>query len=496
MHLLVGSCQNKDETMMAKLSGFQYKLMGALIAAEVLSTFEVSMAFAALRFMIEDFGSPSAVGWTITAFLLSGAVSAAVFGRLGDMFGRRRVLLLVIGLSVTGSLIASFWPTLTGVIIGRIVQGAAGGIFPLCVGILREQIAPKALPFYLGILSAILTVSGGLGLLAGGVLVDTFTWHWIFYANAAVGIIAWLVVLAWVPQGTASGAVAGTNYLGGILFIPAVVMIMLGLKKSAEWGWGDSMTLLLMGGGLLFLFAWVWSELRASQPLMQIRLLQHREITLVILCAALLGLTWNQFQQIWSILLQQPVETGSGLGLSATMSGLLLQPQTLMAFVGGPVAAWFSLRFGIRTSMAVGALVLSGCWLAAIVDHRSISFIVVLMILMGLSSSFLFAMLPIIIARVVPSERTSEVTGMMTVVRGTATGIGAQVVAYLLSVSTVTLADGSGQFPDQFSYTLAMGYIAAGIFLVFLCYLFLSKPEANTTTCSSSVAAERQQSIS
>lgn len=462
---------------MAQSEGFKYKLMGALVAAEVLSTFEVSMAFAALRFMIEDFGSPSAVGWTITAFLLSGAVSAAVFGRLGDMFERRRVLLIVIGLSVLGSLIASFWPTLIGVIIGRIIQGAAGGIFPLCVGILREQVEPKSLPLYLGMLSAILTVSGGLGLLAGGVLVDHFTWHWIFYANAAVGIAAWIIVYAFVPRGSASGAAAGTNYLGGMLFIPAIVMIMLGLKKSTEWGWDSSLILLLMGGGLLFLCAWIWSELRSSQPLMEIRLLKNREITLVVLCAALLGLTWNQFQQIWSILLQQPVETGAGLGLSASMAGLLMQPQTLMAFIGGPIAGWFSLRYGIRSSMAFGALLLSSCWLVAMFYYGSVPFIVGLMIVMGASSSFLFAMLPIIIARVVPAERTSEVTGMMTVVRGTATGIGAQVVAYLLSISTVSLADGGGQFPDSFSYAVAMGYIAAGVFLVFICYLFFSKSD-------------------
>lgn len=464
--------------MTTTLKNFNYSLMGALIAAEILSTFEVSMAFAALRFMIEDFGSPAAVGWTITSFLLSGAVSAAVFGRLGDMFERRKMLLIVIALCTTGSLIASVWPSLTGVIVGRIVQGAAGGIFPLCAGILREQVDTKALPIYLGTLTAILTVSGGLGLLAGGLLVDHLTWHWIFYTNAAVGVLAWLAVFIFVPRGSASGATAGTNYLGGLLFVPAVVMIMLGIKKSTEWGWGDGKTQLLMIAGVFFLITWIWSELRASVPLMHIRLLKNRQIMLVILCAGLLGLTWNQFQQIWSILLQQPVETGAGLGLSASMSGLVLQPQTIMALVGGPVAGWLVIRRSIRFSMSIGTLILSASWVAAMLHHDSIPFIIFLMICMGISSAFLFAMLPIIIARVAPLDRTSEVTGMMTVVRGTATGIGAQVVAYLLSVSTVPLPDGTGSFPDHFSYQLAMGYIAAGIFMVFLLYLIMSEAEA------------------
>ncbi|MYM62358.1 MFS transporter [Pseudomaricurvus sp. HS19] len=459
---------------MLTFKNFQYKLVAALVAAEILSTFEISMAFAALRFMIQDFGSPSAVGWTITAFLLSGAVSAAIFGRIGDMYGRKRVLLLVLAISVTGSLIASLWPTLSGVIIGRIVQGAAGGIFPLCAGILREQVDSKVLPIYLGILSAILTVSAGLGLLVGGLLVDTFTWHWIFYVNAAIGIFAWFAVAVGVPTGARSKLESGTNYLGGILFVPAVVMIMLGLKKSGDWGWDNAGTLGLVAGGLIVGTGWVWSELRASKPLMHIRLLKNRELLLVVLCAALLGLTWNQFQQIWSILLQQPVATGEGLGLSASMSGLILQPQTLMALVGGPVAGWFAIRYGIRISMAFGTLLLSASWVAAAINHTSIPFILLLMVTMGISSAFLYAMLPIIIARVAPMDRTSEAIGMMTVVRGTASGIGAQVVAGLLTVSTVADPQGGGFFPDRFSYQLAMGYIAGGIFIVFVLYLFLS----------------------
>lgn len=455
------------------------------MAAEILSTFEVSMAFAALRYMIDDFGSPAAVGWTITAFMLSGAVCAAVFGRVGDMFGRRRVLMIVISISIAGSLLASFWPTFTGVLIGRILQGAAGAVFPLCAGILREQVDAKGLPIYLGTLTAILTISGGLGLLVGGILVDHLTWHWIFYANAAVGFVALLAVWAWVPSGSATGGQRGTNYLGGLLFVPAIVMVMLGLNKSTEWGWADEKTIALMVGGILLLAAWIISELRAKVPLMHVRLLKNREILLVVLCAALLGLTWNQFQQIWSILLQQPVATGAGLGLSASMSGLILQPQTLMALVGGPLAGWLVIRYGIRLGMTLSAFVLSLCWFAAMVQHNSIPFIVLLMLIMGITSTVLYAMLPIIIARVAPAERTSEVTGMMTVVRGTATGIGAQVVAYLLTVSTTTLPGSTGNFPDNFSYMLAMGYIASGIFAVFLLYLLLS------TAPGKPVAAER-----
>lgn len=462
--------------MKAGMGTFKYKLTSAMIAAEVLSTFETAMIFAALRFMIEDFGSPGAVGWTITSFLLAASVSAAIFGRLGDMYDRRKMLLLVIGFSIVGSVIAGSASTLAGVIVGRIIQGGAGAVFPLCVGILREQVEAKSLPIYLGILTAILSVSGGLGLFLGGVLVDNFAWQSIFYANALVGVIAWVAVYYLIPPSKGSNAVApGTNFIGGLLFVPGLVCCLLAINKSTAWGWMSLQTLSLLAVGVIFLVSWVRSELNAKEPLLNIRLLLNREILLVNLTAAILGLTWNQFTQFWSILLQQPTATGAGLGLSASVSGLVLQPQTLMAFIGGPLAGWFYIRHGTRSSMVVGATVLALAWIAAMFKHDTIPFIIMLMIFMGLSSAFLYAMLPIILAREAPIERTSEVAGMMTVVRGTATGIGAQIVAFLLSSSTVPAPDGTGNFPDSFAHGLTMGYIAAGSVLVVVMYLFFSK---------------------
>lgn len=125
--------------------------------------------------------------------------------------------------------------------------------------------------------------------------------------------------------------------------------------------------------------------------------------------------------------------------------------------------------------MVFGSLVLSASWGAAMFYHQSIPFIVLLMVFMGVTSAFLYAMLPIVIAQEAPPERTSEVTGMMAVVRATATSVGAQVVAYLLSTSTVTAPDGNGNFPDSQAYMITMGYIAGGIFLVCLMYLVFSR---------------------
>lgn len=447
------------------------KVIFAMIIAEILATIEITMIYAALRFMVEDFGSPDAIGWTITGFFLVSAVSAALCGRLGDMFDRRLLLLIVIALSVLGSMIAGSTATLAGVILGRTIQGSAGAIFPLCIGILREHIEQRSLPMYIGILTAIMTVSGGMGMMLGGLIVDHLTWHWIFYSNALIGVIAWICVYLFVPSSKPGKAEPGTNFLGGILFAPGVACLLFAIRKVQDWGWNDLLTLSMLATGTILVIVWIRSELRAKVPLLNIRLLLNRDILLANVATALFGLTWMQFGQTWSLLLQQPTETGAGLGFSASFAGLIMQPQTIMALVGGPMAGWFYIRFGAQFSAIFGAMVLGSAWVAAIVKHDSVGVILLLMVAMGFSSAFLVSILITVIAKTAPPERTSEAIGILALIRTIANSIGALIVFYLLSTSTVPGLDGRGQFPDTLAYNLTMGYIAGGLFLIAVIYL-------------------------
>lgn len=460
------------------------KVMLAMVAAEILATVEITMIYAALRYMVQDFGSPDAIRWTITGFLLAAAVSAALFGRLGDMYDRKRLLLLVIMLSIVGSLIAGTFSTLAGVVVGRTIQGCAGAVFPLCVGIIREHIEARSLPLYIGIMTAIMTVSAGMGLLLGGIIVDHLSWHWIFYVTAAIGVVALICTYLFVPSSAApSRAEPGTNFLGGVLFAPGTAFLILALTKVEEWGMTSALTLSLLAAGVILILAWVRSELNAKVPLLNIRLLLDRDILFANVATIFFALGWMQMGQTWSLLLQQPVETGAGLGFSASFAGLIMQPQSFMALLGGPMAGWFFIRYGTRASVAFGALVLSAAWIAAIFKHDSVAFILVLMVVMGLSSAFLASLLVTIVARAAPAHRTSEAVGMLALTRTIANSVGAIIVFYLLSTSTVPSVDGGSVFPDAFAYTLTMGYIAAGSLLIALLYIFLyrSPPDHHET---------------
>lgn len=458
------------------------KIILAMLTAEILAMIEITMIFAALRYMVEDFGSPEAIGWTITGFLLASGVSAALFGRLGDMYDRKTLLLIVIALSVVGSLIAGSTSTLAGVVVGRTIQGCAGGIFPLCIGIMRQNIAPKSLPIFIGLLSGVMTVSAGMGLLLGGLIVDHLTWHWIFYTTALLGVIAFVSVYLIIPSSPIRTPEPGTNFVGGILFAPGFVCLLLAFTKIKEWGWTSHYTLGFMLTGLVLIVAWLRSELKAKVPLLNIRILFNKDIFFATSATILFGFSWMQFGQIWSLFLQQPTETGAGLGLSASFAGLITQPQTLMALIGGPLAGWLFLRIGMRASVFLSATLLAAAWVAAIFKNDSIAFIVGLMFVMGLSSAMLISLLVTAVAKAAPAHQTSEAIGIYALLRTIAASIGAVIVFSLLSVSTVPGADGRGEFPNQFSYHLSMSYVAAGCFLIGLIYIVFYKPSPRTAT--------------
>ncbi|HLS97612.1 MAG: MFS transporter [Porticoccaceae bacterium] len=453
------------------------KLMLGLLSAEVLSAFELSMLYAALKAMIADFGNPEAVGWVMTSFFLASAVSAAICGRLGDIFGRKRVLMVVIALSIVGSLIAAFSSTLEWVIVGRVVQGTAGAVFPLCIGLVRENVKAESAPIFIGILAATLTVTMGMGTFLGGVIVDNLSWHWVFFAGAAAGVVAFFTIGLWMPRSPGRPFDRRTNLVGGVLFAPGVVLVLLGISEAPHWGWTSVNTLLCLSGGAAFLAAWAASELRAAVPLLDVRLLAHRQVLLVNLGSAVLGLTAFQSMQLWSIVLQQPTATGVGLGLSATLAGVVLLPKTLIALASGPSAGWLISHYSGRVAMMAGAGIMLLGWVMLGFKHDSLWFIAPMLLLLGFGMSMFYSSIPIVIAQSVPLDRTSEASGMMLVIRSTAMGIGAQVVAYISDSSTIAV-DGAS-YPDQTAVYRVIGYVVAGCVVMILIASRLSRARAS-----------------
>lgn len=434
-------------------------LIGALWVAEMASSFESAMILAALKVLIAEFRDPVLVGWLVTGFLIVGAAAAALVGRLGDLFGRRRVLLIVLAIGAAGSLLSWISSNYAVLLTGRIMQGVTGTILALCIGLVRENLPEERVPMGIGLMISGASLGTAAGLVVGGAIVDQFSWHGIFLASAGFCLVALVLVRAFVPVSRTQPPGAPVDWLSGILFAPGVILVLLYLSNGKSWGWGSPAALGFLAAGIALCGWWLRQSLRSANPLIDVRVLGNRAIAVSCAASALVAMGTLQITVFFSLLLQAPLWTGAGLGLTATLAGLAKLPSNLTSVFAGPLGGWMTGRGGGRLALVAGAAVTTLGWVLVFLDTSSVAIVVGELIVISFGATMLFAVAPTIIAGAAPPDRTSEVSGMLGVIRSLFLGIGSQLVATLLAVDSVTR--GRETYPSPFAYQLAVGVIIA-----------------------------------
>ncbi|MET8047329.1 MFS transporter [Streptosporangium sp. NPDC005286] len=409
-----------------------------LLIAEIVSAFETTMVYNALPRFITAFQSNAAdVSWSVTAFLLVAAASAALCGRLGDVYGRRKLLIIVLLLSAVGSLISLSTGTLTGVIVGRAIQGAAGAILPLCFGLAREMLPAKRVPVAVAVIAGAALIAGASGNLVSGLLLDLADWHLIFVFAAALALIAAAACLVLRPS-TVVARVQKIDYVGGVLFAPAIALVLFGVTQSRSWSWGDARTLGFILVGLAILAVWAWWELRVDDPMINIRLFFQHKLALTMLATAVLALGPLGISGfLFPLMMQTPEAAPVGLGLSPSVAGMLAFSTSIIGFVLTPVSGRVSAAAGARLSLMIGAAVgVAGVVMLAVL-HKSVVGLVASTLVLGISTAFVYTALPNLVVEAVPAENTSEATGVNVVTRTAFQGVATSVGAVLLASATV-----------------------------------------------------------
>lgn len=448
-------------------------LMSALICAEITSTFEISMAFAALPTLTRHFADPVGASWIITSFFLVSAASAALFARLGDIYGRRRVLLIILGIAATGSLISAASTSLGGVIFGRSLQGATGALLPLCLGLMRENLTPKSLSFNIGVMGGALGVSSGAGFLVAGVILDSMGWRAMFYASALLALLGMLAVWLIVPPSPQAKVNGKLDILGGALFASAVITLLLGISKAGkDLTAADSLALL--GISVILLIAWCRHELKHNNPLIDVRLFTTRPILLANLVYACVAVGAMIGAQPIITLAQQPQWTGIGLELGATAAGLLKQPTTVMGFIAGPLGGFIAARYGARTAILAGIFLLLPAWSLPLLSVPSFSILLASVVIYSFGIVVFAGAISNQVVAAAPVERTSEAMGLAQVTRSTFMAIGSQIVAALLVSDLVTNDDGT-QFSSALAYSRTFLFILLSSLVAFCIGLMLPR---------------------
>jgi EmrB/QacA subfamily drug resistance transporter len=429
--------------------------------------------------------SATATAWLLTGYLLSASVLTPIIGRLGDMFGKEHTLVVTMAGLTAGTLIAALARSISVLIAARVIQGAGGAIFPLAFGIIRDEFPRERAAQGIALISAILGIGGGIGIVLAGPIIEAFDYHWLFWFPLIVLVAATLATIFFVPESPVKSP-GKIDWLGALLLSAWLVLLLLGITQTSEWGWGDDRVIALLAAAAVVLVLWVRVEARRREPLVDMAMMRVRSVWTVNAAAFLVGAGMYSSFILIPEFTEMPASTGYGFGSGVTQAGLFLLPATAMMMLVGPLAGWLATRVGSRVVLIAGCLLTTASFTLLAVAHRQQADIYVATALMGAGIGLAFAALANLIVEAVPPEQTAVATGMNTVMRTLGGAVGGQVGASLIAGTVVA----SG-LPSEGGFTLAFSFAAGACLLAALASLGVPKgPERSRAPGQAAIAAE------
>ncbi|WP_285188324.1 MFS transporter [Rhodococcus sp. MEB041] len=402
--------------------------------------------------------SAANTAWAITATLLAGAVAVPVTGRLGDMVGKRRMLLVSLALLVAGSVVGALANSLVPLVVGRALQGLAAGVIPLGISVMRDVLPRHKLPGSIALMSASLGVGGALGLPAAAIIAEYADWHFLFWTAAALGALVAVAVVVVVPESTVR--TGGTFDIGGALTLSvALVTLLLGISKGSDWGWSSASILGLLLVSVLAFAAWIVWELRTPQPLVDLRVSLRRQVLFTNAASIMLGFAMFALSLVLPQILQLPAATGVGLGQSILVAGLVMAPSGLIMMAVAPVSSRITTTRGPKITLMAGAATVAVGYLLGIVMMGAVWQLIVVSLVIGAGIGLAYGAMPALIMSAVPASETAAANSFNTLMRSLGTSFASAVAGVVLASMTVSF--GSTAVPSEAAFRITMA-IAAG----------------------------------
>lgn len=383
--------------------------------------------------------SVTAVSWVFTATLLAGAVATPLLSRFGDMYGKKRMIIVTMVLLVAGSVVCAVSDSLGVLIAGRALQGTASAVIPLAIGIIRDTFPRERVMSAIGIVSATMGVGGSAGMLVTGVVADhTQSHHPVFWISAGMGTLALVMVAAFTVE---AGVRAGgrPDVAGAVLLAGWLVTLLLGISHGNSWGWADGRTVALFVAAVVLCAAWVAVERRVREPLVHLRLLVGPRSLSANLASVLLGFAMFAAFTLVSNLIQTP-EALAGYGLTGSVLdvGLYMLPSTVTMLVFSVLAGRFEARLGAAFTLAVGAVfaAISYTWLA--VNHDTPLDVMIFSGLQGVGFGIAYAALGTLAVEHVPMTQSGIASGINSLVRTAGGSVASAATAAILTGTLIT----------------------------------------------------------
>jgi len=405
-----------NKTYMEKLQKSDIIRIVALMAfSGTLIVYVETMIVPAIPVFITYFNTTyDDVSWILTAYLITGTIAAGIFGKLGDVFGKRKVFLILSLIYAISVSMGGFATSLDELVAIRVVQGIGFGMYPLAYAIINDVVPKSKLALAQGLMSATFAVGAGIALVLGAYITETFSWQWSYHAIAPVAFALFILSYFFLKDNTAP-VKEKIDLVGVGIMASGLVMLIFALSEGNTYGWSSPLIVSLFILSIIAFYVFVRYEIHIKYPFIDMKLLKSKNV----LIANFVGLFTmaGMYFLLFTVptLLQDPAP--SGFGKTILESGLIMLPATILAMVFAPVAARITDSKGPKTSILIGLLVSFVAFILLLFDRSTVMDIIEAATILGSGFSFVLVGIINLLLTSTPDSKSGEATGMNTVFR-------------------------------------------------------------------------------
>ncbi|WP_326813462.1 MFS transporter [Streptomyces sp. NBC_01762] len=399
----------------------------------------------------------SNAAWVITVTLLVAAVFVPVSGRLGDLLGKRRMLIACSVPLIVGSVVCALSSSVIPMIIGRGLQGMGMGMLPLGIALLRDVVPAEKLSSSIALVSASMGIGGGLGLPIAAAVAQYTNWRVLFWGSAALAVAVAALIWFLIPDVPAGAKGQRFDLPGALGLGVGLVSLLLAVSKGADWGWGSATTLGLFAAAVVILVGWGLWELRTRDPLVDLRTTARPRVLLTNLASIFVGTAMYASMLVVPQLLQFPEATGYGLGQSMLAAGLWMAPGGLMMMIVSPLGGKLTDARGPKFTLISGVLVIAAGYGLSLALMGSAWGLMLVTIVTSSGVGLAYGAMPALIMGSVPLSETAAANGFNTLMRSLGTSVGSAVIGVVLAQMTTTMGGYTFASEDGFRTALMIG---------------------------------------